>query len=73
MPCTPHQHLITKCVPTGNQTLVGESSSGVRLTTGPKVEVTGDAIVNNRKNKLIPSYELEITGSWTGVQHAKPT
>ena len=42
----------------------------MKLTTGPKVEVTGDAIVNNRKNKLIPSYELEISGSWTGVQYA---
>ena len=51
-----------------------DSSSGsVKLSTGPKVEVTGDAIVNNRKNKLIPSYELEISGSWTGVQHAHET
>ena len=32
-----------------------------------KVErVTGDAFVNNRKNKLIPSYELEVRGSWQG-------
>ena len=47
-----------------------DSKRGMKLTTGPKVEVTGDAIVNNRKNKLIPSYELEISGSWTGVQYA---
>lgn len=40
----------------------------LKLSTGPKVEVSGDAIVNNRKNKLIPSYELEITGSWTGAR-----
>lgn len=37
------------------------------LKTGPDVEVSGDAIINNRKKKLIPSYELEIKGSWSGT------
>lgn len=28
--------------------------------------VSGEAFVNNRKNKLIPSYELEVRGLWQG-------
>ena len=28
--------------------------------------MTGDAIINNRKKKLIPSYELEVKGTWKG-------
>lgn len=28
--------------------------------------VTGEAIINNRKNKVIPSYELEIKLNWEG-------
>ena len=28
--------------------------------------VTGEALVNNRKKKLIPSYELAVKGQWTG-------
>lgn len=31
------------------------------------VSVTGEAIVNNRKNKLIPAYELEISIKWEGT------
>ncbi|EIE26952.1 hypothetical protein COCSUDRAFT_21985 [Coccomyxa subellipsoidea C-169] len=52
------------------QELLGEQvladNSGLLLKTGPNVEVSGDAIVNNRKKKLIPSYELEIKGTWSG-------
>ena len=28
--------------------------------------VTGEAFVNNRKRKLIPSYEIALQGSWKG-------
>lgn len=28
--------------------------------------VTGEALINNRKKKLIPSYELAVKGQWTG-------
>lgn len=51
-------------LPTGNRTLE-EGSEGVTLRT-TTVDVKGEAIVNNRKKKLIPSYELKITGRWTG-------
>lgn len=34
--------------------------------------MSGDAIINNRKKKLIPSYELEVRGTWTGVKHIAP-
>jgi hypothetical protein len=49
----------------GNQTLV-EGVDGATLRTS-SVEVTGEAIINNRKKKLIPSYELEIKGKWSGM------
>ncbi len=28
--------------------------------------VTGEALINNRKQKLIPSYELAVKGQWKG-------
>ena len=28
--------------------------------------ITGEALINNRKKKLIPSYELAVKGLWTG-------
>ena len=32
-----------------------------------KIEsVAGEALINNRKKKLIPSYELAVKGQWTG-------
>jgi hypothetical protein len=49
----------------GDQTLV-EGVGGATLRTS-SVEVTGEAIINNRKKKLIPSYELEIKGKWSGM------
>ena len=49
----------------GSQTVLnGEGNMWV--TTGPDVEVTGEAILNNRKNKLIPAYELAVKGTWQG-------
>ena len=45
-----------------------DGSGSISLSTGPDIEVSGDAIVNNRKKKIIPSYELEIRGSWKGMQ-----
>jgi hypothetical protein len=47
--------------------LVG-GAGGATLRTGPSVEVTGEAITNNRKGKLIPSYELALKGTWSGAQ-----
>ncbi len=55
--------LCSACLP-GEQVLA--DNSGLLLKTGPNVEVSGDAIVNNRKKKLIPSYELEVKGTWSG-------
>ncbi|CAK0780341.1 hypothetical protein CVIRNUC_005018 [Coccomyxa viridis] len=45
---------------------VRDDNSGSTLSTGSSVSVTGDAIINNRKRKLIPSYELEVKGTWKG-------
>ena len=45
---------------------IADESGGVSLKTGSGVSVSGDAIINNRKKKLIPSYELEVKGTWTG-------
>ena len=30
------------------------------------VVIKGEAIINNRKNKLIPAYEIEVILSWLG-------
>ena len=44
--------------------LSGESQLVVQITTIDSV--TGEALINNRKKKLIPSYELAVKGQWTG-------
>lgn len=51
----------------GNLALT-DAAGGQSLTasTSEDVSVTGEAVVNNRKNKLIPAYELEIKGAWSG-------
>ena len=49
----------------GSLSVTGDNS-GSTLSTGSSVSVTGDAIINNRKKKLIPSYELEVKGTWKG-------
>ena len=48
----------------GDKKLV--DSDSLRASTSAEVLMTGEAVVNNRKNKLIPAYELEITGAWSG-------
>ena len=45
---------------------IADESGEITLKTGSGVSVGGDAIINNRKKKLIPSYELEVKGTWTG-------
>jgi hypothetical protein len=45
---------------------IADDKGRVLLKTGSNVSVTGDAIINNRKRKLIPAYELEVKGTWTG-------
>lgn len=40
---------------------------GLKASLRSSVEVQGDAVINNRKNKLIPAYELEVKGGWTGM------
>lgn len=44
----------------------GDGPGGVALRTGPSVDVTGEAVTNNRKGKLIPSYELHVKGTFLG-------
>jgi len=51
----------------GDVVLVGDAG-GATLRTGPSVEVSGEAITNNRKGKLIPSYELALKGTWSGAR-----
>lgn len=47
--------------------------AGIQLTQPPAAvrtttlqSMTGDAFLNIRKNKLIPSYDLEVRVEWTG-------
>ena len=44
----------------------GDGPGGVALRTGPSVDVAGEAVTNNRKGKLIPSYELHVKGTFSG-------
>lgn len=44
--------------------LSGEDQVFVRTTAVDSV--TGEALINNRKKKLIPSYELAVKGQWKG-------
>ena len=39
---------------------------GLQASISGSIAIEGDAVINNRKNKLIPAYELEIKGDWTG-------
>jgi len=39
----------------------------VRVVTNGTVKVTGDAIINRRKGKVIPAYELDVTVDWKGT------
>ncbi|KXZ44318.1 hypothetical protein GPECTOR_69g411 [Gonium pectorale] len=52
---------------------LGEVLAGITLTPAPTVvrttkleSMSGDAFLNIRKNKLIPSYDLEVRVGWTG-------
>ena len=48
----------------GCKVLNGEEQMYITTTTIDSV--TGEALINNRKKKLIPSYELAVKGQWTG-------
>ena len=50
---------------TGDLTVSKED--GFLLQTTGVTSVTGEAFVNNRKRKLIPSYEITLQGSWKGT------
>lgn len=53
-------------IPLAGDMSIADGKSKLLLKTGSSVSVTGDAIINNRKRKLIPAYELEVKGTWTG-------
>jgi activator of HSP90 ATPase len=46
------------------QALLGGAELPGGFVTDAAVTVTGDATVNNRKAKLIPAYELAVSGTW---------
>jgi activator of HSP90 ATPase len=48
----------------GCKVLNGEDQ--IFITTTTIDSVTGEALINNRKKELIPSYELAVKGQWTG-------
>lgn len=49
------------------QTLLESGSDTILCTDSVKVE--GDVTANNRKNKLIFLYELEVSIGWKGIYH----
>ncbi|KAF5830315.1 activator of Hsp90 ATPase [Dunaliella salina] len=46
--------------------LINDPAKSQTLTITGLEDLKGEALVNNRKNKIIPSYELEIRLSWAG-------
>jgi len=50
----------------GNE-MVLVDDDGVRVVCDGKVTVKGDAIINRRKGKVIPAYELDVCVGWKGV------
>ncbi len=46
---------------------LADGQEGLLASISGSIEVAGDAVINNRKNKLIPAYELEIKGAWSGI------
>jgi len=51
----------------GGLTLAKNDASGLEATTSTEVTCQGEAVINNRKNKLIAAYELELKGGWSGI------
>mmetsp|Transcript_10242 Transcript_10242/g.27927 ORF Transcript_10242/g.27927 Transcript_10242/m.27927 type:complete len:342 (-) Transcript_10242:21-1046(-) len=47
--------------------LVLVDSGGVRATGDGKVKVSGEAVINRRKGKVIPAYELDVSFGWTAT------
>ena len=47
-------------------TLLAEGDNGLSVAADSQLVLTGEAFVNQRKGKLIPSYELELKLEWTG-------
>ena len=39
---------------------------GLEVTADGKVSVSGEAVINRRKGKVIPAYELSVSFGWTG-------
>uniref|UniRef100_A0A7S3RA74 Activator of Hsp90 ATPase AHSA1-like N-terminal domain-containing protein n=1 Tax=Dunaliella tertiolecta TaxID=3047 RepID=A0A7S3RA74_DUNTE len=46
--------------------LINDPAKAQTLTITGLEDLKGEALVNNRKNKIIPSYELEIRLNWAG-------
>jgi activator of HSP90 ATPase len=46
--------------------VLAEGDSGPSVTAASQLTLTGEAFVNQRKGKLIPSYELELKLEWAG-------
>jgi len=42
-------------------------AGGVKATGDGKVKVSGEAVINRRKGKVIPAYELDISFGWTAT------
>lgn len=40
---------------------------GLEASSSSEVSCEGEAVINNRKNKLIAAYELEVKGGWSGT------
>lgn len=55
------QYLTQRVMYQGDVELI-KDANGLTLRTGSGVDVSGEAVINNRKGKTIPSYELAVKG-----------
>lgn len=65
MKCLPAEQSFT-CM-SGKLDLTANNSE-LAASTSDDVEVSGEAVINNRKKKMIAIYELDLSGKWSGMQ-----
>lgn len=46
---------------------LANGADGLQASSSSEVSCDGEALINNRKNKLIAAYELDVRGGWSGT------
>jgi hypothetical protein len=51
---------------------LANGADGLQASSSSEVSCDGEALINNRKNKLIAAYELDVRGGWSGRTFPPP-